>query len=115
MQCDRSIDVIHKGLEVCSSSDALYVSLGVILAKQKQFDKAVECFEQALELNSNNMDIYYNYGLVYAEMGEYEKCIEVWQAVPIDSKDKHIIESNIARIRALEEHEKSLKQLYERR
>jgi tetratricopeptide (TPR) repeat protein len=70
---------LRKALEVSLSDKAksfVYMYLGIIAAKEKDFKQAEKLFKIAIQYDRNNSLVYKNIAFLYKLMGRYKKAIE---------------------------------------
>jgi len=76
-QKEKGLELARSLSEQAKNDVRAHFTLGVLLAKQKQYDAAIHEFEVANALQPNTFEILYNLGQAYRKRGDNEKALDV--------------------------------------
>lgn len=101
----EAIDALKKAVELGPVSSTLYVNLAKALANVGRDSEAASAIESALALEPDRMDTLAAFGVIALRLGRLEearlsleRCLEL---TPANDVDRDLIESSLARCRAL--------------
>ncbi len=69
---EKAEEYFEKALLPDSTNADIFVGLGVIEGRRKNYTEAKEYFERAIELKPDSQEAHYNLGLVFKNMGDKE-------------------------------------------